>query len=209
MVSGRLPLRGIVLDIGAGKGDASHPCRRSGITLIGVDESWDVKENQNLDEYLVQDAESLPFESETIDLVFSDFTFEHLESPRLVVSEIQRVLKPQGFLVFRTVNILHYVALSSILMPDTFRDDAIEISGRTAADCFPTFYRLNSKRTISRVLQQDGFEIEEIVRIEGPPDYLSFSNLFYRIGVAYERIANSTERLGFLRANLLVAARRL
>jgi SAM-dependent methyltransferase len=51
-------------------------------------------------------GESLPFEDSSFDLVLCDNVVDHAESPRRIVEEIARMLKPSGLLYF-TVNFHH------------------------------------------------------------------------------------------------------
>jgi len=205
----RLPDVGIILDIGAGRGGRPlHPCKRSGITLIGVDKSEEVRLNNHLDRYVIQDAEGLPFETATIDAVFSDFTFEHFSAPEKVISEISRVLKPGGSLVFRTVNAFHYVAICALILQGRTRATILSKLGRSPDEAFPTYYRINTRRSILRTLELNGLDVEEMIFVEGPPDYLAFSKTLYRLGVLYERVANTSHRTRLLRANMIVAARK-
>lgn len=51
--------------------------------------------------------ERLPFAAASFDLVYSIEVFEHLHRPYDVLKECHRVLKPGGFLVVSTPNILH------------------------------------------------------------------------------------------------------
>ncbi|HET7708189.1 MAG TPA: class I SAM-dependent methyltransferase [Sphingomicrobium sp.] len=53
-------------------------------------------------------GEELPFEDSSFDFVLCDNVVDHAESPRRIVAEIARVLKPGGLLYF-TVNIHHSV----------------------------------------------------------------------------------------------------
>jgi SAM-dependent methyltransferase len=55
-------------------------------------------------EYCKGMGESLPFEADYFDFVIIDNVIDHCQSPGSVLSEIGRVLKPQGFLYF-TVNL--------------------------------------------------------------------------------------------------------
>jgi ubiquinone/menaquinone biosynthesis C-methylase UbiE len=209
MVRKRLTPNARVLDVGAGAGNALlHPCKQEGCTLIGIDCSEDIASNPHLDHYYIHNAEDMPFENESFDMVFSDFTFEHLAQPEKVIREIFRTLKPEGRLIFRTVNAFHYVAILSTLTPDMFRDGVLNLIGRKEDDSFPTLYRFNTRRTIERILNRNNFEIEEIKFVEGTPGYLTFSAALYRLGIIYERLANSGERWKFLRSNFLVAARK-
>lgn len=51
--------------------------------------------------------ERLPFPADGFDLVYSIEVFEHLHRPYDVLKECHRILKPGGFLVASTPNILH------------------------------------------------------------------------------------------------------
>jgi len=44
------------------------------------------------------DASRLPFENQTFDIIFSDAVLEHVGSPKSVVGEMSRVLKPDGIM---------------------------------------------------------------------------------------------------------------
>jgi SAM-dependent methyltransferase len=52
------------------------------------------------------DRDPLPFENDTIDLIFAMEVFEHFAAPQYVLEEIRRVLKPGGFLVVSTPHTL-------------------------------------------------------------------------------------------------------
>lgn len=208
MVVQRLPSSGKILDVGAGSGSAIYPYDHPGVVLIGIDPSKGIAANPYLHSYEQTFAETMPFENSTFDLVFSDFAIEHLRDPPKVVGEICRVLKPGGWFVFRTVNKCHYVALASLILPESVRVTILRSLGRQDGDSFLTYYRMNTRRKITTTLRSAGLELEQLRMIEGPPDYLTEHCLLYQLGVAYERASNLTERLAFMRGNFLVAARR-
>ena len=52
------------------------------------------------------EGESLPFESASFDIVLSDNVVDHARSPRTIIEEVARVLKPGGLLYF-TVHVHH------------------------------------------------------------------------------------------------------
>lgn len=54
--------------------------------------------------FIVGDAHKLPFEDNTFDVVILIEVFKHLENPKQVLSEISRVLKPNGTLIFTVPN---------------------------------------------------------------------------------------------------------
>ena len=81
-----------VLDLGCGPRDQSVPIEFLGLEYIGIDVSGDAAD-------LLGDAHAIPFADSTFDCVFSYAVLEHLHSPSLALSEIERVLKPGGILI--------------------------------------------------------------------------------------------------------------
>jgi SAM-dependent methyltransferase len=59
--------------------------------------------------HVVGDAHKLPLKDRSIDCVFSNAALEHVRSPWIVVEEIKRVLKPQGYVCVQVpfLNIRH------------------------------------------------------------------------------------------------------
>lgn len=53
--------------------------------------------------YLVADAEYLPFADESVDLIFSNLVVQWCTSPTQLLSELARVLKPNGQVIFSTL----------------------------------------------------------------------------------------------------------
>lgn len=106
------------LEIGAGVGTLLIVARdKYGIDAYGVEPSCDEFSPFNevslslLEEYkLPKDivvrgiAEDLPFEDSIFDLVYSTNVLEHVQSPKKVLSESIRVLKPGGYLQFVVPN---------------------------------------------------------------------------------------------------------
>lgn len=109
---------GTILEIGCGYGRASlclsHNHHLTCDRYIGIDLSEPLlrrlrRFKQLYDFYpaaeftlICQSAESLPLESDSIDLVISNAVFMHIEESKLrqLLPEIQRVLKPTGAFVF-------------------------------------------------------------------------------------------------------------
>lgn len=153
-----------VVDLGAGRGRAIEDeveFRRALSILkgkvkrvIGLDVADDVKCNPMVDEAFVFDGVSIPLADGSVDLVLSDWTFEHIANPGAIEAEIFRILKPGGWVCARTPHRLSLVAIGSRMVPNTLHATVIkrvQPGGRTAADVFPTYYRLNSIATIARV----------------------------------------------------------
>ncbi len=78
-----------VLDLGCGPRDQAQVFEHLGCKYVGIDYV-----NPAAD--ILADAHALPFRSQTFDVVFSYTVLQHLHSPRVVVAEVDRVLKPGG-----------------------------------------------------------------------------------------------------------------
>jgi SAM-dependent methyltransferase len=90
-------LQGSVLDVGCGIGDFV----RSFPGAVGVDVNTRAVEwcrLQGLSVYLME-PDVLPLDDKTFDSVVLDNVLEHLLDPTLLLSEIKRVLRPNGVLV--------------------------------------------------------------------------------------------------------------
>lgn len=154
----------IVLDLGAGRGqrfvDDPVQYRRELATLqgrcgavIGVDIDPIVAENPRLDRWFVlEDGGSLPLDDDSIDLIYSDFVFEHIRDPASIAPEILRILKPGGWLCARTPNKHGYIALGARLIPNRRHAKLLRWlqPQRRDVDVFPTEYRLCTRRDIGR-----------------------------------------------------------
>ena len=151
-----------VLDFGAGRGRAAledrveyrralRDMRGKVARVIGVDVDPVVLSNPTLDRAVVSDG-AIPVDDVSIDLIFSDFALEHLEWPELTAAEIDRVLKPGGWLCARTTNRWGYVAVAARMVPERLHSAVLSRaqSFRQDHDVFPTFYRLNTKAAFRR-----------------------------------------------------------
>ena len=53
----------------------------------------------------IGNGEALPFAADTFDAVACCDVLEHVEDPSLVIAELARVLKPNGVLLYDTINL--------------------------------------------------------------------------------------------------------
>lgn len=178
--------------------------------LVGVDIDPIVLTNADLDEAYVTDGVSLPFADGEFDLVYSDWTVEHINKPIPFLFEIGRVLKPGGRFLFRTTNLTHYVTLISAHTPHWFH--RVTANRLRDLDSFAhtpwrTFYRMNTPSAVRRNLAEAGFYQIKVQLIEPDPGYLTFSPLAFRLGVMYERIANRWDWSSRFRLILVASAR--
>jgi SAM-dependent methyltransferase len=173
--------------------------------VVGSDIDPIIFDNRELDSaFLIKDG-ALPFEDQTFDCAYADYVLEHVADPSTLFRETHRVLKPGASFFFRTPNRFHYVALFSDLTPQWVHRllaNAARGLPPNAHEPWPTFYRANTARAIRRYASLAGFATEEIRFFEPEPSYLMFNSVAFLLGVAYERIVNSSNYFSGIRANL-------
>lgn len=102
------PVNGSVLDIGCADGtfskvilEKSKAKRLIGIDVLKTSVDWAKRHWKNPEmKFLVGDAHKLRFPASYFDAVYIMEVLEHVASPKLVLSEVKRVLKKGGYGVF-------------------------------------------------------------------------------------------------------------
>lgn len=189
----------VVLDVGCGRGSYDEDpvsvrrelrsfkgkCRR----VIGIDPDEGAHANPYLDEFRLMTDGKWPLEERSVYVCIADAVLEHVEVPELFFSECRRVLRPGGHLCLRTPNVLSYVGLFSRLIPNRYHAALLGRvqTGRKREDVFATHYRCSTRRKIRRMLDRYGFD-GYVYPYEAEPSYLSFSRLFYALGVLHQRL---------------------
>lgn len=151
-----------ILDFGAGRGQflddrASFKSRMQNFrgkvaSVTGLDVDDAVLENGSLDRAIVvTPKQSWPVDDASIDLIVSDWTFEHIEFPQIIATECARVLKDGGWLCARTPNRHGYIAQASRLFSGNARSAALQFAQpqREMRDIFPTHYQINTPRDLA------------------------------------------------------------
>jgi SAM-dependent methyltransferase len=192
----------VVVDIGCGRGQHREDpvrlrrelkvlkgkCRR----VIGIDVDPNARDNPFLDEFQLIPADSMefPLPEATADLCVTDYVLEHVRDPAKFLSECRRILKPGGYLCIRTTNLMSYVGLAAVLMPNRLHARVVAWAqrGRESRDVFPTQYRANTRRRLAQALERAGFE-PSVYTHDPEPSYLSRSSLAYYLGVLHQRHA--------------------
>ncbi|NLS52396.1 malonyl-ACP O-methyltransferase BioC [Hafnia alvei] len=96
-----------VLDAGCGTGVFSREFRRAGSQVISLDLAEGMLEKSraldSADEYLLADIEHIPLSDNSVDLCFSNLAIQWCGSLGSALTEMCRVVKPGGKVVFSTL----------------------------------------------------------------------------------------------------------
>ena len=101
-----------ILDVGCGGGILAEEFARLGCQVIGIDPSSlslatarAHAQQAGLEiDYRVGVGEDLPFADESFEIVYCSDVLEHVNDLEKVISEITRVLKPNGVFLYDTIN---------------------------------------------------------------------------------------------------------
>ncbi|OQW91794.1 MAG: hypothetical protein BWK79_16115 [Beggiatoa sp. IS2] len=144
----------------------------------------------NPDIILNAKGESIPFEDDVFDIVFSSTVLEHTENPQQVIREAVRVLKPEGYLQFAFPNYGsffegHYVIPWIPYLNHTLAHFWVKLWGRDPA-FMHTIQLLNYFKVKNWVSQMDNIRVitfgEEVFRqrmshLSNMPEWAGLSKL--------------------------------
>jgi ubiquinone biosynthesis O-methyltransferase len=156
-----------VLDLGCGGGFMAVALAGRGAKVTGIDPSEGAiaaarryaEENKLEIEYRVSGGESLPFADGVFDVVVCVDVLEHVEDLRRVLSEVARVLRPNGIFLFDTIN---RTRLAAFLMV-TVGENVVGLLPRGTHD--PALF-IRPKELVQK-LQAAGFHVGRFVGL-GP-----------------------------------------
>jgi SAM-dependent methyltransferase len=161
-----------VVDFGAGRGrQADDPVayrrtlrelRGPGRTVIGVDVDPVVVDNPRVDEgRVIQPDGRIPIDDGTVDLVVSEWTFEHVDDAERAAAELHRILRPGGWVCAMTPNKWGYIGLGGRLVPNRLHVGALRKlqPGKREVDTFPTRYQMNTRRDLERCFPPERFSL--------------------------------------------------
>ena len=200
-----------ILDAGCGAGKFFRMglARQLGCHVVGADLGENLRANSAIDSAVRANLKTLPFASNSFDVVNCRLVIEHLDAPQAALQEFHRVLKPGGRLAIFTPNLLHYFGAAARCTPHWFHLwFNSKVRGFDADDIFPTYYRANTRRRLRALLCESGFNRAEITLYEGAPSVLAFNRLLHAMGVAYERLVKRFDALAPFRLNIVAIARK-
>lgn len=194
-----------VLDYGAGRGKFADifsdnrfklelvSIRGTCGIVVGGDVDSAVARNPLVDTAVIWSPDgALPFSNASFDLVVSWAVFEHIEEAERCAREIERVLRPGGWLCAWTPNKWGIAGVGARLVPNRWHAwvlRKIVRSRRVEADLFPTRYRMNTLRQLHKLFPQDRF-LHASYAMSGPPAYVGRS----RLATAAARVYQSFPR---------------
>lgn len=189
-----------VLDFGAGRGSSAEwplPFKRQLLNLkgkcaevTGFDVDPVVKQNPNVDRAVVgKIGEPLPFSDAQFDVIVSRATFEHVADPTFCARELGRILKPGGWLCAWTPNRWGMVAIGGRLVPNALHGKLLRLfqPERKEQDIFPTYYRMNTLRTLRQLFPSPKFKHASYT-FSGPPSYHGNRLWLARLWQTYESV---------------------
>ena len=203
--------RARILEVGAGPTNRTSAFLASLGEVHGVDVSEEVHGNIHLASAALIDRGRYPFEDASFDLVVSNYVVEHVEDAASHLAEIARVLKPGGRYIFRTPNLVHYVAVVSRvtshgvhkLIANRLRDLPADNH-----EPWPTVYAMNTPAAVRRCAVRAGFLVDSLEMVEKEPSYGMYARSRFVAVKGYQRRVNASERLAWLRANMFVVLRK-
>jgi SAM-dependent methyltransferase len=189
-----------VVDLGAGRGlvadlPSEHMIRRVSVIqgkvrhVIGLDIDDGVLSNPIVDEAKVYDGLKIPLETDSADIVVSDYVLEHVSNPEMFAAEVSRIIKPGGWFCARTPHIYSLLALAGTLTPNSRHAKVVRRAqpdgGRHDTDVFPTCYKLNSRSTLDRYFPPATWENYSYTW-SPEPGYHFGNKMLYRLLMIYQ-----------------------
>ena len=194
-----------ILDIGCGHGEFLKDTYSKTSETFGIDPDKDaLAKNTFIKNKVIASAESLPFQNNFFDVITSAWVLEHLDHPIEVFSEIYRVLKPGGKVIFITPNAWNYNAWIIRTIPNRFHEFFTRhLYGRKENDTYPVRYRINTIKKVNKILTSLGFKEARLI-LNGDPSYISFNKPLFYFACFLEKLLD-IKALHFMKVHLIGA----
>lgn len=139
---------------------------------------------------------SLPLPDNSVDVVTSSHSIEHLTNTDNFLSEIKRILKPKGYAVFSTDNLASWMDIFFLILGKQPRTGPTistrylvttnplwweEGSGGVRDIEWPMHHNVLTMKTLELLLTRYGFKVERVLGVGYPPIPYPFANFFTKL----------------------------
>lgn len=152
-----------ILDIGCYPYHVGHILEKLGHTVYGIASLHEPVKHPRVRECNIE-KDRFPFKDNFFDMVLCNEVIEHLvQSPFPPLSEIKRVLKPEGFLMVTTPNIARSINRMKLLLGQSpmFPIDVYEENNKKGSIVYHRHNREYTLQELMRVVKSAGFAIAE------------------------------------------------
>lgn len=203
----------LVADVGGGRSCPFSKDRQPalGTRIIAVDVSEEeIKHNRDVDETRVANImERLPFAPGEVDMIVSRSVLEHLTDLESFVANSRTALKSGGYFIHLIPARFAPFAVINRALPATFSKKLLYFfQPQVQGICgFPAFYDRCYHSAMSRLLDANGFDVEDSSVSYYQSRYYNFFVPAYLLSALYELVVRAAGRRD-LAAYLLVVARK-
>jgi ubiquinone/menaquinone biosynthesis C-methylase UbiE len=147
--------------------------------VVGVDgDEASLRTHKSIANRVVADIHALPFRDGTFNLTTANMVMEHIAQPRCLLSEIGRVLSPNGRLLFHTTNAQNYHTRIARLLPQGIKNKlALFLQGRREEDVYPTCYRFNTSKVICETAAAIDLRVRYLDRVNSSAETIMLGPL--------------------------------
>ncbi len=140
--------------------------------------------------------ESLPLDNNSVDVVTSSHSIEHLTNTDNFLSEIKRILKPKGYVIFSTDNLASWMDIFFLMLgkqPRTGPTISTKYlvttnplwwesgSGGVRDIEWPMHHNVLTMKTLELLLTRYGFKVEKVLGAGYPPIPYPFASLLTKL----------------------------
>ena len=188
--------KGMLLDIGAGRGETLKLAIERGWTAVGIEpsETFAAHAEKNTGAKLyTKPIEECGFAAQMFDVVILSAVLEHLYDPRLMLAEIARILKPGGLLFLDVPNEKGLVfKIGNFYQKLRGRKWCINLS-----PTFPPFHLFGfSPGALRTLLDQQGFDIKKLIVFGGESVLEDRGSLAGKFEVAASKALTTASKFG-------------
>lgn len=205
--------KGMVLDLGCGEGEYANKLTESGFHVIAADiNDKRFKYSGKIEFKKLDLTEKIPFSDSSFEYCILTEVLEHIRNPYHLLSEINRILKKNGFLVLSTPNILNLKSRYRFLLEGTyeyFREPLLEQAEgvNEASDLHLTPFRYHE---LEYILFKTGFAVERLTTSIYEHHWLWFLLPFIYIQTGYKKSrALRNGGIDFSRINKILLSKEL